>query len=272
MRPLSNSSCLQVWERGRRLHSLDRGLLALSFALPQAESVPEAEAVADWPLGRRNQALLQLICLSFGSRLNAWAACDHCGEKLELALDATDFLATASDEPAPPVITVRERTFRLPSSRDLAQIIRANDPETAALRLIEQCQLEPADSQPLTLEAVDEIEEAMAAADPLAEIRLALSCPACSHAWDEPLDVASFLWAEIETRARLLLWQVHILASAYGWSEPEILALTEARRTLYLEMVQGASEQPTLSPQTLPASIPHTMPDALYDFGSSLLG
>ena len=194
-------------------------------ASPCGDRAGEPRRLDAWP---PQPALLELICLSFGPRLEAWAACEHCGEKLELPLDATDFLAATppSDEPA--IITVRERSFRLPSSRDLARIIRANDPESASLRLINQCLLQPGELQALALEEVEEIEEAMAAADPLAEIRLALSCPACHHAWDEPLDVAAFLWAEIETRARLLLWEVHILASSYGWSETEILSLSEA--------------------------------------------
>jgi hypothetical protein len=32
---------------------------------------------------------------------------------------------------------------------------------------------------------------------------------------------------------------VHTLASAYGWSESEILALSDARRRLYMEMVNA---------------------------------
>jgi hypothetical protein len=32
---------------------------------------------------------------------------------------------------------------------------------------------------------------------------------------------------------------VHALASAYGWSEREILALSDTRRRLYLEMVSA---------------------------------
>jgi len=38
---------------------------------------------------------------------------------------------------------------------------------------------------------------------------------------------------------RRLLVEVHALASAYGWSEQEILSLSDARRRLYLEMVQA---------------------------------
>ncbi|HUD55174.1 MAG TPA: hypothetical protein VMR02_08095 [Terracidiphilus sp.] len=44
---------------------------------------------------------------------------------------------------------------------------------------------------------------------------------------------------QIEARARRLLYEVHTLAAAYGWSEREILSLSAPRRALYLEMVRA---------------------------------
>jgi hypothetical protein len=32
--------------------------------------------------------------------------------------------------------------------------------------------------------------------------------------------------------------EIHAIASAYGWSEKEILALSDPRRAFYLEMVR----------------------------------
>ena len=75
--------------------------------------------------------------------------------------------------------------------------------------------------------------------DPLAETLVNLRCAECGHQWEEELDIAAWLWVEIEARARRLLFDVHTLATAYGWSEHEILSLSEPRRTLYLEMVQA---------------------------------
>ncbi len=81
----------------------------------------------------------------------------------------------------------------------------------------------------------------MAQADPLAETRLALECPSCAHAWEESFDIAGFLWEEIEARARRIVFDVHALASAYGWTEAQILALSAVsrRRALYLEMARA---------------------------------
>jgi hypothetical protein len=78
----------------------------------------------------------------------------------------------------------------------------------------------------------------MAQADPMAEILLTLRCPVCDNEWSAALDIATFLWAEIEARAKRILFEVHALASAYGWTEKEVLSLSEHRRALYMGMVQ----------------------------------
>jgi hypothetical protein len=90
-----------------------------------------------------------------------------------------------------------------------------------------------------TEEQLNAVGERMAQADPLAEILLHFDCPACSHAFDLGLDLAAFLWSELEGRAKRLLRDVHTLASAYGWSEAEVLSLSPARREFYLGMVRA---------------------------------
>jgi hypothetical protein len=86
---------------------------------------------------------------------------------------------------------------------------------------------------------VEAVGERLASADPLAETRLALSCPSCRREWNDIFDIGRFLWAEVEAHARHLLWEVHVLASAYGWSEAETLRLSAARRAMYLDLVHA---------------------------------
>ena len=74
--------------------------------------------------------------------------------------------------------------------------------------------------------------------DPQAEIKMNLTCPQCSHKWDVLFDISSFLWAEINQWAEQMLRTVHKLASAYGWSESDILNLSPVRRQLYLGLVE----------------------------------
>jgi hypothetical protein len=56
---------------------------------------------------------------------------------------------------------------------------------------------------------------------------------------EESLDPVTFFWSELQATARRILLQVHTLASAYGWSEREILGLSDTRRSLYLQMVNA---------------------------------
>lgn len=96
--------------------------------------------------------------------------------------------------------------------------------------------VEPPISARLSRETIDSISAAIAAADPLADLELDGVCPACRECWVAPFAIESFLWSELETWALSTLRDVHVLASAYGWSEPRILALSPARRAAYLEL------------------------------------
>jgi hypothetical protein len=68
---------------------------------------------------------------------------------------------------------------------------------------------------------------------------LSSACPHCGRAWSAFLDVASFVWREVETWAQRTLQEIHLLARAYGWREIDILTLTPTRRQAYLQMVYG---------------------------------
>ncbi len=93
------------------------------------------------------------------------------------------------------------------------------------------------DALALPAEVAEAVAQRMAEADPQADPQLAMHCPSCGHAWSAGLDIAAYLWAEVDAWARRTLREVHALASAYGWSEGEILALSAARRQAYLDLI-----------------------------------
>ncbi len=233
MRTFFSSEILDLWERSARLHPLDRGLLAVSAALPQA-----SENCADWPLGRRNRALFELHASNFGSQLRGWSVCPRCAEKVEFDIDLRLLLNAASQDNSSTSVMIGQTQFRLPTSRDLAGVL-STDPEICAVRLLERCRIGDSAREEWDEAALSGAGELLAAADPLAETRLSLDCPSCTHHWDDALDIGGFVWAEIELRARRLLFEVHTLASTYGWSETETLSLSAARRAGYMRMVQA---------------------------------
>ena len=214
-----------------RLHPLDQGCSRC-----RRLSRRRRETLADWPLGRRNRALAELRCSCFGPALQGWIACPQCGEKLEFQMDGRAM--PSAQEGSTERVTVNGRTYRLPTARDLARAAQEPDPQNSALKLLQICSLDGDAAAGWSAEDVEAAEQSLAQADPMAETRLAMECPKCGKQWDETLDLASFVWAEIEARAKRLLVEIHSLASAYGWTEPEILSLSEARRACYLELVQ----------------------------------
>ena len=94
MRTLSNLDFLELWERGSRLHPLDRALLALEATLPHEPD----DVLADWPLGKRNAALVRFRGACFGQTLEGWVSCPQCDERLEFALDTEAFADNSGSE------------------------------------------------------------------------------------------------------------------------------------------------------------------------------
>jgi len=229
MRVLDDAALLALWERGAGLHPLDRTLALCGAA---RDDVPPAQ-LADLPLGDVNIALLRMRRASFGPRLAALVECERCAGRLELALDGDALLAALHDRTAD-AASAAEPGLRRLTLRDLASVASERDAESAARALVARCVTPDAAAT-----APDVIEQHLEALDPAADIALDVTCDACGHAWRESLDIGAFLWTEVAARAAMLLADVHRLASAYGWSEREILALGPQRRAAYLELCAG---------------------------------
>jgi hypothetical protein len=82
----------------------------------------------------------------------------------------------------------------------------------------------------------DAISARMEALDPNALLSFAVTCPDCAHAWRAPLNVGEAFWTELQTSVERTLLEVDALARAYGWTEPQVLALTATRRAAYLQL------------------------------------
>ena len=233
MNTLSARNLLRVWEKGHAQHPVDRALLLLGSAEPDCTY----DRLADWSIGQRDAAILRLRIETFGAQFSSYLNCPECNAPLEFAFDGRALqLPYQSDQTA---IEFGGSSFRLPTSRDLARIVHEIDPVAAARRLLALCcvQRDADTSTEWSETALQEIEARMAEADPQADIELDLACAACGHAWQAMFDITAFFWEEVEASAKRLLQEVHLLASSYGWSEDEVLALSDVRRAAYLELV-----------------------------------
>ncbi len=242
MRPLSTSQLLSLWEQGLGQPLAQWALLVLAAACPETP----AEHLAELSIGDRDGRILTLREWAFGPNLTCLAACPACNEKLELNFQTANIRALPPPEPSELMLAHNgyQVRFRLPNSVDVTAVTGDHDPSENRRLLFQRCLLDvrrkgkavAADTLPTAV--VEAVIAQMAAADPQADVQLALDCPHCTHHWLAPFDIVAFFWAEINTWAYRVLHEVHLLAAAYGWSEADILALTPWRRRFYLEMVR----------------------------------
>ncbi len=242
MRPLSAYDLLRVWEVGEDRHPLDRALTLLAAACPELTW----DELAALSIGQRDARLLTLRERTSGPRLNGFAECPGCAERLEFDVAVADLRVAGDPDTGEEAweldtggVALR---FRLPNSRDLATILGCQNPSAARNLLVRRCVLEasrdgaPVAAGELPADVIAGLARRMSECDPQAEVLLDLRCPTCDHRWQALFDIVAFFWAELAAQAKRLLREVHALARAYGWSEADILGMSARRRQFYLEM------------------------------------
>ena len=229
---------LMLWEAGLGYPPVERALKLLSAGCPES-----VERLSVLTIGERDAKLLALRERIFGPTIASVATCPGCDVSLEQSFTVEDI--RVSETAADPVLSVDVNgetvPFRLPNSLDLTALALFDDPDKARAHLVGRCLLTASfgeegtasPSEPL----IHRIADAMAQADPLGDIQITLTCPACSLAWQEPFDIVAFFWSELTAWASRVVEQVHRLASAYGWSEADILSMSPRRRELYLSRI-----------------------------------
>ncbi|HBB87635.1 MAG TPA: phage baseplate protein [Blastocatellia bacterium] len=253
MQAPSAAELLVVWERARAQPMTTQALMLLAAASPGASW----EDLAKLSVGRRDERLLVLREALFGARLLGLTSCPRCRQQLEIGIQSTD-IHIDGDQSDRELLSVTSGAyvarFRLPNSEDLSAIAGRDDrqPDEAATirKLLSRCLVELRrngrrqrldSSHGLPPALIEAIAAEMEKADPQANVQIPLDCADCGNRWLSAFDIVSFLWSEIDNWAKRLLREVCALASAFGWSESDILAMSAQRRQLYLQMIGDAA-------------------------------
>ncbi|WP_370949877.1 hypothetical protein AB5J62_20350 [Amycolatopsis sp. cg5] len=229
---------LATWEAGLAAGPVRRAVLL--HALTGAEDGGRLEV----PVGRRDRELFALRRTLFGERLNGRVTCLDCETEQEFDFDVGNVVGVAMDEPGEVLASSGEWAIRLrrPTSGDLLAAAAAG-PAGARRELVTRCAVEtthrgrPSSVDDLPADAQSAMADSLADADTAADVRLTMPCVECGRTTSATVDIVSYLWAELDAWARAVMLEVHLLASAYGWAEPEVLALSPTRRRFYLELV-----------------------------------
>ena len=216
---------------------------ALVTALLAACAAPAA-AEHWWqrPVGDRTAALLALLRDSEGGdTIAASLRCEAagCGARLEVELPHAAF-AGAPPESGAIAIDRGEGDrlcLRRPTGDDLLawRALRPASREQGVMAMLTSLSIE---GEPRPGDAA-RAAEALAEADPLVAFSVICVCPTCGHEAEHEIDLEGLALQRLAARQRALLHEVHTLASRYGWTESEILAVPPARRARYLHLIEG---------------------------------
>ncbi len=236
----AESKLISVWEKTWNRSSPERALALLQLTANQ-----DQDQLAHIPVGQRDRALIDFRRQLFGDQLSMIVQCKACNEQMELELTTQQILLGTPGSPSEALIFQHdgiEVHFRLPDSADLIVVAGLQENRTEALlaRCIGHVSKDGITLQlgELSTTIIDGIIDAMERADPQANVEIPVTCLACSSQWNANFDIVGFLWNEVDAWAKRTLNEIHLLATAYGWTEQEILLLPSARRQLYVNMVR----------------------------------
>jgi hypothetical protein len=221
---ISEADLLTMWEAGQNADRVMRPAALLRAA--GADEAPER-----LPIGARDRRLLALRQEWFGRRaFETVDDCPRCGACVEATFDTPP--QSPAKAVAPVVVGELEIEYRLPDTTDLAALAGCDDPSAGRAMLASRCT-----GRELSDDAIAAIAKAMADADPDGDLRMLLTCPDCEHQWDSLFDPATYFWREVDAAAMRVFREIDALATAYGWTEREILSLPRTRRAAYLALV-----------------------------------
>ena len=203
----------------------------------------DADADAWWSrtVGTRTAALLSLLAVTDASaQVGFTARCGAagCGELFGFDLPLQALATQASLDDAAVRVALdpaRSVHLRRPTGADLRDWhVRRPATRSEAVRTMLDALLVEG-----TVDLEDEarLSQAIVALDPLVDFSVHCHCPACGASSDVAIDLEALALGRLHARQQGLLRDVHRLASRYGWTEAQVLAVPPARRARYLALV-----------------------------------
>lgn len=186
------------------------------------------------------QFLMQQLDRRLGSdALWLTSRCAQCQEPFDLALRWSAFPVREAGAGFPQgVVETRQGVVRVrvPNGGDQAALVSVARGPEGARALLARCVLAgdaPVDLARLSQEELALLEAELERLSPAVVTRVQAVCPACGASGAVEVNPYRCL-----ARASGVMEEVHVLASAYHWSEREILALPLSRRRKYLRLVE----------------------------------
>jgi hypothetical protein len=204
------------------------------------------ERVADLCVADRQYLMLRLAALLDGDQMWLQVACTHCDSLFDVEVRRCDLPVKQAGQYFP-VVTLRinewEIDVRVPTGADQQNIGNCSE-EQAMQRLLQNCILSVNGSPPgrdfiknLSESDINMIDQALDEASPAVCSQLRVTCPECG--WEQHVELDHYSLPGINEH--YFYDEVHTLASHYHWSEQAILDLPQAKRRMYLGLINRSA-------------------------------
>jgi hypothetical protein len=214
----------------------DRITALMTLCVSDSRRAPINETEVDTlVLGDRNLILAELARTTFGNMVELQQRCSNpeCGTELEWPMHMSDLLgATGSTLPRHHEMTIDDRQVRIRPATvgDERKIRSSTDPVRTLIELcVDPSDVVSADDD----ETLKQIEAVLEELDPLASIEFTFACYACDQPLRSALDLPGLLLDLMRADDVRRSDDHHLLASGYGWSPADLLALRPADRVRF---------------------------------------
>ena len=183
-------------------------------------------------VSEHDRLLTAIFTRLYGDKADCHAACGSCGEAFEFELPLDRILTEQAEEAArwgePDAegwwTAEQGVRFRAPTASEAL----VTDVDSLRALCLEG---EPPDSF--------DLEAALAGAAPTLSLDVAVTCPHCDTAQNARFDIARHLARSLQRELPFLLREAHLIASTYGWSHGEIMALSRNDRRAFAGLIAG---------------------------------
>ncbi len=188
------------------------------------------------PVHARIALALAVAELATGQAIEVTLPC-ACGETASLDLTAAELLAFSRERAAGRIeLDIAGFRVRIPVGRDQLHWLELGRTTATDAELARGVLSHLAGGVALADADLTAIERALAEADPLVDFQIDSSCPDCGAALHATVDLEAIALGRLRRVQRTLIEEVHVLASAYHWTEAQIVALPAWRRGEYLAL------------------------------------
>ncbi len=192
----------------------------------------------------RDRMLAAIYRRMYGETVATTLTCRQCHQDFDLDFELDELETTFSAKPPPPEIQKVGDTFqlsdgirfRLPTGSD-ELAVSGLPSDQARSELLRRCL--PNGDQGQT----EKVLAAMQTVAPLLEGDLQAACPDCGFTQTLHFDLQRYLLITIQDANGQLVYQVHLLASAYGWSLDSILDLPRSRRLALVKLIENQPQE-----------------------------